>query len=124
MRFFRNRAFLLPVVLVLVLAACTPAATATPPTETTPAEELPPAAALEAQRWLADQLGVTVEEVKLQHVEQTEWSDSCLGLGGAAEICAQVITPGWQVVFSVNGQEYEVRTNEDATSIRMQPIGS
>jgi hypothetical protein len=24
-----------------------------------------------------------------------EWPDSCLGLGGADESCAQVMTPGW-----------------------------
>jgi hypothetical protein len=83
---------------------------------------LPAGAVLTAQSWLADQLGVAVEEVTIINSEQVEWTDSCLGLGGPAEICAAAITPGWQATFEVNGQQYEVRVDESGTTVRSPEI--
>lgn len=78
----------------------------------------PPAAVLEAQSWLAEQLNVPVEEIKIVSMEEVEWTDSCFGLGGAAEICAAEITPGWRANFDVNGQQYEVRFDKTGTIAR------
>lgn len=102
----------------LFLAACG--------TTTTAGEEgtLPPEAVLNAQAWLADELGVAVEDVEITNTEQMEWTDSCLGLGGAAEICAAVITPGWLANFEVNGQAYEVRLDETGATIRSPQIAA
>lgn len=97
------------IVLALLLAACAPAAS--------PAPE--PVSG--AQQWLADELGVPVEEVEIVSSEEVEWSDSCLGLGGPAESCAAVITPGWQVILLVDGTEYEVRTDEAGSQYRLAP---
>lgn len=103
-------------VLVLLLA------TACGPTATTGAEDDVPAAVVQAQTWLAEQLNVSVDEVEIVGTEPVEWTDSCLGLGGAAESCAAVITPGWQANFEVNGQAYEVRLDEAAAAIRSPQI--
>jgi heat shock protein HslJ len=84
---------------------------------------LPPKAVLDAQQWLAAQLNLAVEQVKITAVEQAEWTDSCLGLGRLNESCAQVITPGWRVVFEINGQPYEVRTDETGSTIRLASPG-
>jgi hypothetical protein len=85
---------------------------------------LPPEAVLEAQAWLADQLGVAVSDVEIVTTEQVEWTDSCLGLGGAAESCLTVITPGWQAEFEGNGQPYEVRLDETGATVRSPQITS
>lgn len=103
---------------ILLLMACQTA------TSTDTQEELPPEAVLEAQSWLAEQLNVAVEDVEIVATEQMEWTDSCLGLGGAAEICATVITPGWQANFDVNGQQYEVRLDETGTTIRSPQVAT
>jgi len=78
----------------------------------------PPAAVLEAQAWLGMHLGASVEEIRIVSMEQVEWTDSCFGLGGAAEICAAEITPGWRAYFEINGLQYEVRFNETGTIAR------
>lgn len=118
-----------------LLAACTggapitvetPQGTAIPvvPTEIvvapTPfdAPLLPPAAALAAQKMLAEQLGVGVEEIIIAKIEQVQWNDSCLGLGGPAESCLQVITPGFRVVLAHGGTGYTFHTNDDGSVIR------
>lgn len=85
---------------------------------------VPAEAVLEAQSWLADQLNVSVEEIEIVETEQQEWPDACLGLPQGDEVCAQVITPGWRAVFNVDGQEYEVRTDETGAVIRSPEVGA
>jgi hypothetical protein len=87
-------------------------------TNTDMEESNQPAAVLEAQSWLAGQLNVSVDEIEIVSSEQVEWTDSCFGLGGAAESCAVVITPGWRANFEVSGQQYEVRFGETGTIAR------
>lgn len=115
-------------IFVLLLAACAPAAQenevpvtgGTQPADTPSVPvDLPPEAVLNAQQWLSDQLSVAIEQVRIVEVEQAVWTDSCLGLGGANESCLRADTPGWRAVFDVNGQTYEVRTDETASTIRM-----
>lgn len=83
-----------------------------------PTTELP-LAAVRAREELAAELGVAVEQVEVVSFTQEEWTDSCLGLGGPAESCLQAITPGWQVLLSVEGQTYEVRTDQTGNSVRI-----
>jgi hypothetical protein len=78
-------------------------------------------AVLEAQQWLAQRLNVPVAQVTLVQSEQVEWPDSCLGLAQPDEACLQVITPGWRVVVEVNGQTYEIHTNDTGTAVRVTP---
>jgi len=99
---FRKAIYL--VLVVLALSAC--------------GTDDPPAAVLQARSLLADQIGVPAEEVRIISMEEVEWPDSCFGLGGAAELCAAEITPGWRVILDANGQEYEVRSNKTGTIIR------
>lgn len=80
---------------------------------------LPPEAVLEAQRWLASQLNTTEAQVAIVAVEQAQWPDNCLGLGGPEESCAAVNTPGWRAVFEVNAQRYEVRTDATGSVVRL-----
>ena len=108
--------------LVLLLAACAGQSAAPPDTGSqggTPVgtEEINQAI-LAAQSWLASQLGVAVEDVKVTQFAPAEWTDSCLGLGGPAESCLQAVTPGFQATLTVNGQEYEVRTDATGAAIR------
>jgi len=69
------------------------------------------------QRLAVDESQILIGEVSIQ-----DWSDSCLGLGQANEICAQMIVPGYRVTAEVNGEEFIFRTNEDGTLIRGEGI--
>ena len=124
---FRNKTTLLLLVgSLLILFGCAPQAPGVPVTGDTPtvsvpsgSPDLPAEAVLEAQQWLATQLSVAAEQVQIIEAEQAEWTDSCLGLGRPNESCLQVITPGWRVVLEVNGQRYEVRTDQTGSVIRV-----
>jgi hypothetical protein len=68
---------------------------------------------------LADRLGVAPDAITVVSAEETEFSDGCLGLGGPEESCLQAITPGWLVVLSADGQEYEAHTDETGVQVRI-----
>ena len=61
---------------------------------------------------------VPVRELRVVAAEPQDWSDSCLGLGGPVEICAAVITPGWEVTVASDLYTWVYRTNGDGTALR------
>lgn len=125
----------------LAAVACTdgdgtvaPTATAEPPgTETTP--DGTPAAGgsclpgearapvLAACQALAEQLEASPGEVELVSATPQEWPDSCLGAAAAGEVCAQVITPGFEVVLTVTSAPgtFLYHTDE-GTNVRLAGI--
>lgn len=82
--------------------------------------ELPPVAAVKAREALAAELGIGVDKVEILSQEQTEWTDSCLGLGGPAESCLQALVSGWRVELSAEGQTYVARTDETGDAVRFE----
>ena len=114
--------------LILTVTACSPEAQATQgpiideqPTPTHIPVDLTPAqrAALTA---LSENLGLSVEEIKLVSAEAVEWPDGCLGVQEEGLVCTQVITPGFRIILEAKGRQVEYRTNEDGTQIRPATI--
>jgi hypothetical protein len=83
------------------------------------AEEFP-AAAQAARQALAQEVGAPLESITIQRAEPAEWSDSCLGLGGPAESCLQVITPGYRVFLEREGEQHIFRTDETGQAVRRE----
>jgi len=108
---------------VLLLAACGASGTDVPATQVNPALEnvLPPDVALNVQNQISETMGVTIESIQIEQVEQMEWPNSCLGLPQGDEVCAEAITPGWLLTFNINGQQYQYRVDETGTVIRQEP---
>lgn len=108
------------VVPCLLLAACTPQN----PNPSSPSmnDEVPvgnPKTAADAARThLAARLNVDARDISVVETTQAEWSDSCLGLGGPAESCLAVMTPGFAVTLRYDGTEYVYRTDSDGSSVR------
>lgn len=80
-----------------------------------------PKAAFMARDFLAAQLNIPSEQIKIVSAEAVEWSDSCLGLGKPEEICAQVITPGYKVMLEAEGKSYEAHTDQNGDVVRLKP---
>lgn len=77
-----------------------------------------PEAVVAARQMLAEKLELSPDEIEVIAYERREWNDSCLGLGGPAESCLQVITPGWLVLLGSEGQVYEFHTDETGNAVR------
>jgi len=109
----------------LVLAACSSGTSSTsiPATEViaTVANALPPDVALNVQNQVSEILQTPIEDLKLESIEQMQWPNGCLGLPVQAEACTEAITPGWLLVFNVNGQQYRFRIDQTGTVVRQEP---
>ncbi len=79
-----------------------------------------PEAVSKVRSLVASNTNTPVGRVIVMTAYEKEWSDSCFGLGGPAESCAAVITPGYEVTVQSNGQEYTYRTNSDGTVLRQK----
>ena len=78
-----------------------------------------PPAALSARADLAQRLQIDPDTIVLVSVEQVDWPDACMGIQTPGVMCAQVITPGYQVILEADGKQYEYHTNESGSVVRL-----
>lgn len=76
-----------------------------------------PTAVSTVKKLVARRSGVSEGEVIVMTAYEKEWPDSCLGLSRPGIICAQVITPGYEVTVQVKGMTSTYRTNIDGTTV-------
>ncbi|MBN1249846.1 MAG: hypothetical protein JXC32_19445 [Anaerolineae bacterium] len=74
-------------------------------------------AVMGAKARLAQHLGVPESDITAVSAEFVNWPDACLGVHEAGQMCAQVITPGYQIVLEAGGQQYEVHTDRNGTAV-------
>lgn len=66
---------------------------------------------------LSQRLDASNSDIKVASVEAKEWSDASLGCPQEGMMYAQVITQGYRIILSVDGQTYDYRT--DMNSVRL-----
>ena len=118
--------FVLVLIMLSGLAACVPANAADKPTpvpmstldavltpedttmpeETAPAEDVSTLLAEMAKADLAQRLGVDLDQIVVERVTPTEFSDTSLGVPEPGQMYAQVITPGYVITLTVDGESY------------------
>ena len=119
----------LALTVILAVAACVPATPSIPRDDTGAGSGTPGSSqgsgdaipqtggqgAMEEQvrnqvsQFLTQQFNAASNSIESITLSDVDWPDSCLGMGGANESCAAVITPGWRVTARVNGQEYTLQ---------------
>ena len=70
-----------------------------------------------ARNLLADEVEVDEGELKLNSFEGVAWSDTSLGCPQEGMAYAQVITPGYKLIFDLAGNSYAVHSNSDGSHI-------
>ena len=68
-----------------------------------------------ARKLLADELGADEADFRLDSSEGVQWSDASLGCPQEGYAYAQVITPGYKLVFDLAGTSHAVNTNADGS---------
>lgn len=61
---------------------------------------------------LAKQAGVPADQIILVSMEAKDWGDTALGCPQEGIMYAQVITPGYLMMFEAQGQQYEYHTDQ------------
>ena len=95
-----------------------PEPSATPAADTACTREETPTPVIAACEDLADRFGRSPAEVTVDSVTPMQWPNSCLGVAGPEEVCAQVITPGYEVVLELEGVLYTYHTDQ-GTHVRL-----
>lgn len=73
------------------------------------------------REYIAQVLDIPLEEVKLISHEPEDWPDTCLGAPRPGEICAEVITPGWEVVFNTPAGVIRAHLDKSGRFYRLVP---
>ena len=60
---------------------------------------------------LAEQTGLSPNDIQLVSMEAVEWNDASLGCPQEGFMYAQVITPGFLIILEAQGQQYEYHTD-------------
>ena len=64
----------------------------------------------------------TVSAMKILEVQSQQWSDGCLGLGKADEVCLQAIIPGYRVVVTDGLRDWTYRTDDMGDTVRLEDM--
>ncbi len=69
---------------------------------------------------LADRTGIDKEQITVVSVKAVDWPDASLGCPEPGMFYAQVITPGYKVVLSHDGERYEYHTDRSSRVVLCQ----
>lgn len=86
-----------------------------------PSEQLPAPIADAVKRNLAKRSGIPVTALKIHTAKRQTWTDGCLGLARANELCTQVVIEGWQVTLTDGKKTWTYRTNNNGQFFRLEP---
>ena len=72
----------------------------------------------EAKSDLAKRLGVSENDIEEKSVEDAEFPDMSLGAPAEDEMSAQMISSGWRINLSADGENYEYRADKYQLRLR------
>ena len=90
--------------------------TVIPPTPTHIPVDLTPAQ-MAAVQVVSDKYNVPVDQIHIIGSEAKTWPSGCLGVVIPGVLCTDMIVEGFSIKLDDNGQQYEIHTNQDGTSV-------
>lgn len=91
------------------------------PTPIAKATSIPPEIVDGLRQDLSQRTGVPANQLKLVESSAETWTDGCLGLAQADEMCTQAMVNGWRVVFTQGDRQWVYRTNGNGRTFRLEP---
>jgi hypothetical protein len=70
---------------------------------------------------LSQQTGISPAKLKITQYSRQTWSNGCLGIAQAEEICTQALVEGWRVVVSGNSRTWVYRSDRNGRIVRLEP---
>lgn len=96
------------------------------PDGATESPRIPPAVSI-AITYASERVKVNENEVLLLKAAEKNWPNACLGLPSEGEMCAEVITPGYEITLRAGSREVVYRVNGNGSVVRLfsdEPIRS
>jgi hypothetical protein len=70
-----------------------------------------------ARQTIAAATGISLSQMVVTSVTPVQWADSCLGVHQPGQVCMPAIVPGWRILLSGAGHQFEAHTNQDGTTV-------
>ncbi len=83
-------------------------------------KSLPHSVAKAVLQDLAQKEGISPRKLKITKHTQKTWSNGCLDLPKAGEVCTEALVPGWQVVVFDGKQNWIYHSNSNGRSLRLE----
>ncbi|MBE9167615.1 hypothetical protein IQ238_08835 [Pleurocapsales cyanobacterium LEGE 06147] len=83
-------------------------------------KELPPSIQSAVLSDASQHTSQAATALRITEAEERTWSDSCLGLSEPDQFCAQVVTPGWEVVVTDGKEEWVYRTDTAGNLVKLE----
>ncbi len=85
--------------------------------EVQPAVAVPPLVGGRILTAAAQTQELALEKLQITASRDRQWRDSCLGISAVGQVCAQVITPGWQAIVSDGSQDWVYHSDETGEQV-------
>lgn len=72
----------------------------------------------------SEKSGIPASQLRIVKVERQTWSDGCLGLGGADQLCSQSMVSGWRIVVANSERQWVYRTNQVGSVVKMDEVAT
>ncbi len=93
-----------------------PAPTEVVPTPTHIPVDLTPAQ-MAAVQAVSTKYNIPVDQIHVAGSEAVTWPNGCLGVVIPGFMCTDLVTPGFRIMLTANGQQFEIHTNLDGSSV-------
>jgi hypothetical protein len=70
-----------------------------------------------AIQYVSKNYNIPADQIKVVSTEATTWPNGCLGVDIPGVLCTDVIVDGFNIKLEANGQQFEIHTNQDGTSV-------
>ena len=80
------------------------------PVDLTPAQ-------MAAIQEVSKKYNLPVDQIQIVNTEAVTWPNGCLGAVIPGAMCTDVVSPGFRIMLTANGQQFEIHTNQDGTSV-------
>src|SRR4030042_5340904 len=91
------------------------------PTEAVPSPTHPPVdltpAQMAAIQAVSEKYNISIDQIKLVSPEAVTWPNGCLGVVIPGVMCTEALVDGFRIILDSSGQQFEMRTNQDGTSV-------
>jgi hypothetical protein len=91
------------------------------PTEVVPTPTHIPAdltsAQIAAVQEVSKKYNLPTDQIHIANTEAVTWPNGCLGVVLPGVMCTDVVTPGFRIMLTTNGQQFEIHTNQDGASV-------
>lgn len=69
---------------------------------------------------ISQQTKIPANQLKITQYDHQTWSNGCLGLSKAGEMCTQALVEGWRVVVAGNKRTWVYRSNRTGQILRLE----